>query len=100
MARVSRRMALGYLEGLGRSNGRSIMNLQTLDDVLMAELTDLLSAEKQLVEALPKVAESASSPELREAVEEHLGETRGHVQRLEKVFQSLGADVQTAHCKT
>jgi len=59
------------------------MKLETLDDVLMAELTDLLSAEKQLVQALPKVAEAASSSELRDAIEEHLEETRGHVLRLE-----------------
>ena len=75
------------------------MKLQTLDDVLMAELTDLLSAEKQLVKALPKVAEAASSPELRDAIEEHLGETRGHVQRLERVFQSLGTEVRSEHCE-
>ena len=75
------------------------MKLQSLDDVLMVELTDLLSAEKQLVEALPKVAEAASSSELRDAIEEHLGETRGHVQRLDKVFQVLGTDVKTEHCE-
>jgi ferritin-like metal-binding protein YciE len=75
------------------------MKLQTLDDVLMAELTDLLSAEKQLVKALPKVAEAASSSELRDAIKEHLEETRGHVQRLEKVFQSLGTEVRSEHCE-
>jgi len=75
------------------------MKLQSLDDVLMVELTDLLSAEKQLVEALPKVAEAASSSELRDAIEEHLGETRGHVQRLEKVFKVLGTDAEMEHCE-
>ena len=75
------------------------MKLQTLDDVLMAELTDLLSAEKQLVKALPKVAEAASSSELRDAIKEHLEETRGHVQRLERVFQSLGTEVRSEHCE-
>jgi ferritin-like metal-binding protein YciE len=49
--------------------------------------------------ALPKVAEAASSSELRDAIEEHLGETRGHVQRLEKVFQVLGTDVKMEHCE-
>ena len=75
------------------------MKLQSLDDVLMAELSDLMSAEKQLVKALPKVAEAASSKELREASEHHLDETRGHVQRLEQVFESLGADVESEHCE-
>ena len=75
------------------------MKLQSLDDVLMAELSDLMSAEKQLVKALPKVAEAASSKELREAIEHHLDETRGHVQRLEQVFESLGADAESEHCE-
>jgi ferritin-like metal-binding protein YciE len=75
------------------------VKLQSLEDVLMAELSDLMSAEKQLVKALPKVAEAASSKELREAIEHHLDETRGHVQRLEQVFESLGADVESEHCE-
>jgi len=75
------------------------VKLQSLDDVLMAELSDLMSAEKQLVKALPKVAEAASSKELREAIEHHLDETRGHVQRLEQVFESLGADAESEHCE-
>jgi ferritin-like metal-binding protein YciE len=75
------------------------VKLQSLEDVLMAELSDLMSAEKQLVTALPKVAEAASSKELREAIEHHLDETRGHVQRLEQVFESLGADVESEHCE-
>ena len=75
------------------------MKLQSLEDVLMTELSDLMSAEKQLVKALPKVAEAASSKELREAIEHHLDETRGHVQRLEQVFESLGADVESEHCE-
>ena len=75
------------------------MKLQSLEDVLMTELSDLMSAEKQLVKALPKVAEAASSKELREAIEHHLDETRGHVQRLEQVFESLGADAESEHCE-
>ena len=75
------------------------MKLQSLEDVLMTELSDLMSAEKQLVKALPKVAEAASSKELREVIEHHLDETRGHVQRLEQVFESLGADVESEHCE-
>ena len=75
------------------------VRLQTLEDVLMEELGDLMSAEKQLVEALPRMAESASSPELRKAIEHHLDETRGHVHRLEKVFDTLGASISSEHCE-
>ena len=60
---------------------------------------DLLSAEKQLVAALPKVAEAAHSPELKNAISEHLAQTRGHVQRLEKVTGILGMDASSSTCK-
>jgi len=65
------------------------MELKTLDDVLEAELKDLYSAEKQLVKALPEIAKAATSKDLKEAVTEHLDETRGHVKRLEDVFEAL-----------
>jgi ferritin-like metal-binding protein YciE len=74
------------------------MELKTLDDVLEAELKDLLSAEKQLVEALPDIAEAATSKELKEAVNEHLEETRGHVKRLEEVFEAIGIEAESEHC--
>ena len=66
------------------------MGLQSLDDVLQEQVKDLLSAEKQLVAALPKVADAASSKELKKAISEHLEQTRGHVQRLEQVTGMLG----------
>jgi ferritin-like metal-binding protein YciE len=75
------------------------MQLQSLDDVLMDQLADLHSAETQLVSALPKVASSASTPELRTAIEHHLEETRGHVRRLEEAFSHLGGSVPKEHCK-
>ena len=75
------------------------MQLQTLDDVLMEQLADLHSAETQLVEALPRVASSASTPELRTALEEHLEQTRGHVRRLEEAFSSLGSPIPDEYCE-
>jgi len=75
------------------------MKLESLADVFEAELNDLYSAEKQLVEALPSVASAATSDELTEAIEEHLQETRGHVQRLEEAFQSAGLDVKSEKCE-
>jgi ferritin-like metal-binding protein YciE len=75
------------------------MGLQSLDDVLQEQVKDLLSAEKQLVAALPKVAQAAHSEELKKALNEHLEETRGHVQRLEQVTGMLGMDASATTCK-
>ena len=75
------------------------MGLQSLDDVLQEQVKDLLSAEKQLVAALPKVAQAAHSPELKSAISEHLEETRGHVQRLEEVAGLLGMGASATTCK-
>ena len=74
------------------------MELKSLDDVLEAELKDLYSAEKQLVEALPDIIAAATSKQLSDAVSEHLEETRGHVKRLEEVFQSIGMEPESEHC--
>jgi ferritin-like metal-binding protein YciE len=74
------------------------MELKTLADVLEAELKDLYSAEKQLVEALPDIVEAASSDKLKDAVSEHLEETRGHVRRLEQVFEEIGVKAEPEHC--
>jgi ferritin-like metal-binding protein YciE len=75
------------------------MGLHSLEDVLHEQVKDLLSAEKQLVAALPKVAQAAHSPELKEAINEHLEETRTHVQRLEEVQGLLGMDRSATTCK-
>jgi ferritin-like metal-binding protein YciE len=61
-----------------------------LKDLYVDELKDIYSAETQLVKALPKMAKAASSAELRGGFEEHLEQTRGHVTRLEQIFQALG----------
>ena len=70
----------------------------TLHDAFIDELRDLYDAEKQLTKALPKLAKAATKPELRTAFEEHLEETRGHVDRLEEVFGSLDEKVRGKHC--
>jgi ferritin-like metal-binding protein YciE len=75
------------------------MGLHSLDDVLKEQVKDLLSAEKQLVSALPKVAEAAHSAELKKAISEHLDETRTHVQRLEEVSGLLGMAATATTCK-
>jgi ferritin-like metal-binding protein YciE len=75
------------------------MTLNSLEDVLREQVQDLYSAENQLVNALPKVSQSASSPELKKAIDEHLEETRGHVRRLEEVFGELGMTPSATRCK-
>jgi len=67
------------------------MQLQSLQDLFEHEISDLYSAEQQLVGALPKLAQAASNKELREAFEHHLQETRDHVRRLEDVRGQIGS---------
>jgi ferritin-like metal-binding protein YciE len=71
----------------------------TLHDAFLEELRDTYDAEKQLTKALPKLAKAASSADLRAAFESHLEETRGHVERLEQVFESLDEKVRGKHCE-
>jgi ferritin-like metal-binding protein YciE len=70
-----------------------------LKELYIDELKDLYNAESQLVKALPKMAKAASSDELRQGFEEHLEQTKGHVQRLEKIFQALGETPKGKKCK-
>ena len=70
-----------------------------LKELYIDELKDLYSAESQLVKALPKMAKAASSDELRQGFEEHLEQTKGHVQRLEQVFKALGENPKGKKCK-
>ncbi len=70
----------------------------TLHDVFLDELRDAYDAEKQLVKALPKMAKTAESTELRQAFVDHLEETNGHVTKLEQVFESLDEKVKGKHC--
>ena len=75
------------------------MKLQSIDELFLHELQDLYSAEKQLVAALPKVAKKASSEELREAVETHLGQTKEHISRLDQIFKDLDLSAGRHKCK-
>jgi ferritin-like metal-binding protein YciE len=75
------------------------MNLETLKDLYVEELRDLYNAENQLIKALPKMAKGASSDELKEAFEKHLEQTKGHVQRLEQVFEELGEKTKGKTCQ-
>jgi ferritin-like metal-binding protein YciE len=72
---------------------------ETLQDLYVNQLRDLYSAETQLLGALPKIAEAASSSQLKEAFTAHLEQTEGHVRRLEKIFQALGDEPSGETCK-
>ena len=74
------------------------MKIDTLESLFKEEIKDLYDAEKRLVLALPKMAKSASSAELRTAFEEHLEQTKTHVQRLEQVFDLMGTAAKGKPC--
>ena len=69
------------------------MQLQTLQELFEHEISDLYSAETQLTEALPKMAQAASNDELREAFTHHLDETRDHVRRLDEIRGQIGSSL-------
>lgn len=71
---------------------------QTLREAFVEELRDLLSSEKQLVKALPRLARAATSPELRTAFERHLHETEAHAERLGDLLTRLGGPIRARTC--
>ena len=76
------------------------MKLESLRELFIQELQDLYSAENMIIKALPKMAEKASSPELRNALNEHLEQTRGQVRRLDQIFDQLrDVDREDKKCK-
>ena len=68
-------------------------------ELLVDELQDLLDAEEQLTEALPKMVEAAKSQNLKVAFQKHLTQTQGQVERLQKVFELLGEPAEAKPCK-
>ena len=75
------------------------MQIQTLRDLYVEQLHDLYSAETQLVEALPKMAKAASHTQLQQAFQNHLAQTKTHVQRLEQIFEKLGTNPKDQKCQ-
>jgi ferritin-like metal-binding protein YciE len=69
------------------------------DELFKEELQDLYDAEKQIIQALPKMVEAASSEELKSAFEEHLEQTKEQVKRLDRVFQAIGERPQSKTCE-
>ena len=75
------------------------MKLESLRDLFVEELKDLYNAEHQLLKALPKMAKAATSPALKKGFEKHLTETKGQVERLEKIFKDLDESPKGKKCK-
>src|SRR5882724_11757048 len=73
-------------------------DIKTMNDLFVHQLRDIYYAEKQLVKALPDMAEKATDPELKKGFLTHLEETKTHVQRLEKVFKMHGLAVMAVDC--
>jgi ferritin-like metal-binding protein YciE len=80
-------------------NEEQIVELESLKDLYIDELRDLYSAENQLVEAIPKMAKAATSKQLKAGFQKHLQETKGHVDRLTKIFTDLGVSPKGKKCK-
>lgn len=74
------------------------MIIDSIDTLLTEELKDIYDAEKQITKALPKMAKAASSPELRQAFEEHLEITKKQISRLEEVFELLDEKAGSRPC--
>ena len=75
------------------------MSLDTLADAFYDELRDVFSAEKQLLKALPKMAEKASCDKLKQAFEDHLAETEQQVERVEQAFAETGKAARAKTCE-
>jgi ferritin-like metal-binding protein YciE len=75
------------------------MSLDTLQQLLMDELNEIYSAEKQITRALSKMAKATRSAELKQAFQTHLEQTKGHIERLDQAFEMLGKKGRAKTCK-
>jgi len=86
--------------GKTKSAGASSTNENSkLEKFFLDALKDIYWAEKHLTKALPKMQKAATSEELQQAIEEHLNQTKEHVNRLEQVFDQLGEKAQAKKCE-
>ncbi|RZJ20606.1 MAG: ferritin-like domain-containing protein [Haliea sp.] len=74
------------------------MAIKTVQDLFVHELSDTYSAEKQMTRSLPKMARAATDPQLAQAFEDHLEETRGQVERIDQVVELLGIKLKRIKC--
>jgi ferritin-like metal-binding protein YciE len=73
-------------------------DIQTMDDLFLHTLQDIYYAENKIAKSLPEMIETASDAQLKQGLQTHLGETEGHVKRLEDVFQMVGAKATSVNC--
>ena len=73
-------------------------DIATFDDLFLHQLQDVYYAENQITKALPKMAEKATAPGLRQGFETHLRETEGQIARLEQIFDLLGEKAKAVTC--
>ena len=73
-------------------------DIRTLDDLFVHTLQDIYYAENQITKALPTMISKATDPQLKQGFETHLTETKGHVTRLEQVFQMHGKSPKAVDC--
>jgi ferritin-like metal-binding protein YciE len=73
--------------------------LNSLEDLFWDQMKDIYDAEQRITEALPKMADAASAPDLKMAFREHLEQTRHHVERLEQIFRSAGKGADRETCE-
>lgn len=73
-------------------------DIQSFDDLFLHTLQDVYYAENQITKALPTMISNASDPQLKQGFDMHLNETRGHIQRLEQVFQMMGQRPKAVDC--
>jgi ferritin-like metal-binding protein YciE len=75
------------------------MSVKSVQDLFVNELRDIYHAEKQALKAMPRLAKAASHPELKQALERHVEETRGQVERIEQVFDMLDTGKRAKRCE-
>ena len=75
------------------------MEIDSLRKLYVEELKDLYSAEKQILQALPRMAKKAKNPQLKAGFEEHVRQTEEHVRRLDQIFEGLGKSPRGKKCK-
>jgi ferritin-like metal-binding protein YciE len=73
-------------------------DIKTMNDLFVHQLQDIYYAEQQLTRALPKLANKATDPQLKQGFLTHLEETKQHVKRLEEVFEMHGVEVKAVDC--
>jgi len=75
------------------------MQINSMEDLFVDQLRDLYNAEEQLIQALPQLAQAASSSDLKTGLQQHLEQTRNHKQRLDRVFSDLGMSASGQKCE-